>query len=249
MLCTPESFSWVVNLFMAEIETKMLNESKIKPKVWKRYIDDVFSLWEVRKKDIDRFIEQANTFHPTIKFTAEISEKEITFLDTVVYKGERFLKEAILDVKTHFKPTETFQYTHYSSCHPPGVKRGFIKGEAIRLLRTNSSENNFQEAMCNFKTRLEARGYPKNLIESTLSEVSFAGRQSALKKQTKQTKGKIMPFVTTYHPGVKNLKQILMQKWSLIQNQPLLKTIYTTPPIISYKKGKSLKDVLVRAKL
>ena len=58
-----------------------------------------------------------------------------------------------------------------------------------------------------------------------------------------------MPFVTTYHPGVKSLKQILMQHWSLIQNQPLLKTIYKTPPIISYKRGKSLKDILVRAKL
>ena len=53
----------------------------------------------------------------------------------------------------------------------------------------------------NFKTRLKARGYPKRLIERMISEVSFAGRQSALKKQTKQTKGKIMPFVTTYHPG------------------------------------------------
>ena len=99
------------------------------------------------------------------------------------------------------------------------------------------------------KTRLEARGYSKSLIEKTVSEVSFAERQSALKKQTKQTKGKIMPFVTTYHPGVKNLTQILMQKWSLIQNQLLLKTIYKTPPIISYKKGKSLNDILVRAKL
>ena len=29
------------NHFMAEIETKMLNESRIKPRVWKRYIDDV----------------------------------------------------------------------------------------------------------------------------------------------------------------------------------------------------------------
>ena len=109
------------DLFMAEIETKLLNESRIKPKVRKRYIDDVFSLWDVNRRDIDRFIEQANTFHPTIKFTAEISEKENTFLDTVVYKGERFVKEAILDVKTHYKPTETFQYTHYSSCHPPGA--------------------------------------------------------------------------------------------------------------------------------
>ena len=90
-----------------------------------------FYLWDVKRKAIDLFIEQANTFHPTIKVTPEISEKEITFLDTVVYKGERFLKEAILDVKTHYKPTETFQYTHYSSCHPTGVKRGFIKGEAI----------------------------------------------------------------------------------------------------------------------
>ena len=71
----------------------MLNESRIKPKVWKRYI--------VNRKGIDLFIEQADTFHPTIKFTAEISEKEITSLDMVVYKGERFLKEAILDVKTH----------------------------------------------------------------------------------------------------------------------------------------------------
>ena len=105
-----------------------------------------FLSWNViNKQDIDLFTEQAKTFHPTIKFTADISEKEITFLDTVVYKGKRFLKEGILGVKTHYNPTETFQYTHYSSCHPPGVKGGFIKGEAlaIRLLITNSSEKNF----------------------------------------------------------------------------------------------------------
>ena len=57
-----------------------------------------FSLYGMSIKDIDLFIEQANTFHPTIKFTVEILEKEIIFLDTVVYKGERFLKEAFLDV-------------------------------------------------------------------------------------------------------------------------------------------------------
>ena len=62
------------------------------------------------------------------EISAQISEEEITFLDTVVYKGERFQNESILDIKTYFKPTETFQYTHYSSCHPPGVMRGFIKG-------------------------------------------------------------------------------------------------------------------------
>jgi len=97
------------------------------------------------------FIEQANTFHPTIKFTAEILENEITFPDTVVFKGVRFIEKSILDIKTHYKPTETFQYTHFTLCHLPGVKRGFIKGEAIRLLRTYSSKTTFKECLANFK--------------------------------------------------------------------------------------------------
>ena len=33
----------------------------------------------------------------------------------------------------------------------------FIKGEALRLLRTNSSEFTFEENMSNFKTRLHNR--------------------------------------------------------------------------------------------
>ena len=69
---------------MANIETKKRSRSRIIPTVWKRFIDDVFSLWGIDKQEIDLFLGQANSFPLTIKFTAEISEKEITFLDTVV---------------------------------------------------------------------------------------------------------------------------------------------------------------------
>jgi len=78
------------NIFMANIETQILSNSVAKPTVWKRYIDDIFSLWDVSNPDVDKFIEQANSHHSTIKFKAEISNTETTFLDTVVYKGERF---------------------------------------------------------------------------------------------------------------------------------------------------------------
>ena len=40
-----------------------------------------------------------------------------------------------------------------------------------------------------------------------------------------------------------------MNKWHLIKKQPLLNEIFKEPPLISYKKGRSLKDILVRAKL
>ena len=32
------------NIFMADIETQIVSQSVVKPTVWKRYIDDIFSL-------------------------------------------------------------------------------------------------------------------------------------------------------------------------------------------------------------
>ena len=85
-----------------------------KPLEWKRYIDDIFSLWDIRKEGIDLFILEANGHHASIEFTANISEKDTNFRDTTVFKGERFYEESILDIRTHFKPTETFQDFQYT---------------------------------------------------------------------------------------------------------------------------------------
>lgn len=41
------------------------------------------------------------------------------------------------------KPTETFQYAHFTSCHPLGVKKGFVKGEAKRLLFKKKMKSTF----------------------------------------------------------------------------------------------------------
>ena len=83
------------NIFMSAVEREIINKRKTKPLEWKRYIIDVFSLWNTKREEIDHFILEANRQHPTIKFTAEISEKEITFLDTKIFKGERFNKDSV----------------------------------------------------------------------------------------------------------------------------------------------------------
>ena len=68
-------------------------------------------------------------------------------------------------------------------------------------------------------------------------------------KNLQEEKLTILPFVTQYQPSVPGLKNILMKHWHLIENQPLLRQIYKEPPIISYKRGRSLTDILVKAKL
>ena len=71
---------------------------------------------------------------------------------------------------------------------------------------------------------------------------------SALQNKQK-TRKRTLPFVTEYQSSVPNLKNILMSKWHLIENQPVLREIYKDPPLLSYRKGRSLEDVLVRAEL
>ena len=70
---------------MGDIEKQILNESAHKPLAWKRYIDDIISLWHSSRDFVEKFIEQANKHHPTIKFAAEISCTNATFLDKTIY--------------------------------------------------------------------------------------------------------------------------------------------------------------------
>ena len=87
----------------------------------------------------------------------------------------------------------------------------------------------------NFKERLIDRGYPQTMIENLLSDTKFIERESALLKHTNKEEKEILPFVTQYQ-YFKSLKEVLMKKWNLIQNQPLLHQIFKEPPISSYKK-------------
>ena len=52
------------------------------------------------------------------------------------------------------KPTETLQYTFFTTCHPQGAKKGFVKVEALRLLRKNSLNKTFEEKTKHLKKTL-----------------------------------------------------------------------------------------------
>ena len=99
----------------------------------------------------------------------------------------------------------------------------FIKGQALRFLRTNYSQFTFEENMSNFKTRLQNRDYPVRLVEKHFSEIKFSDKEMSLAQ-------KILPFVTQYHLTLPNLKDTLVGNWRLIENQPQLREIFKEPP-------------------
>ncbi|GFN94116.1 hypothetical protein PoB_002062200 [Plakobranchus ocellatus] len=46
------------NLFMSELEDKFLASAATKPKIWLRYIDDIFLVWTHGRSNLDTFIAQ-----------------------------------------------------------------------------------------------------------------------------------------------------------------------------------------------
>ena len=52
-----------------------------------RYIDDIFLIWKGTGAELKEFLKMINRLHPTIKFDANYSFRDINFLDTVVYKA------------------------------------------------------------------------------------------------------------------------------------------------------------------
>ena len=174
--------------FMAKIEKRIISKSKLKPLVWKRYIDDVLCLWDTHNDNIQEFVQRANHYHDTIKFTPEISDSEIALLDTKLYEGKRFNRNSTPYVQMHYKQTETFQYTNFYSCHPPGINKGFIKGEALCLLRTTSSHSTFNKNMQSFKTHLKNKEYPNKFLEKHLFEVTFKDKGPLKTNTTAQKK-------------------------------------------------------------
>ena len=55
------------NLFMADLENKLLDGCVDKPLVWLRYNDDVFFIWTHGQRKLDSFLEYINRFHENIK--------------------------------------------------------------------------------------------------------------------------------------------------------------------------------------
>ena len=103
--------------------------------------------------------------------------ESVEFLDVRICKG-RFRETGILDVQTHFKLTNTFQYLHFSSSHPKGVFKGLVRGEAFRFLRSNSSQDDYEKTISTFRHHLLCRGYPKSFVDPLLSTVPYSLRNN-----------------------------------------------------------------------
>ena len=98
--------------------------------------------------------------------------------------------------------------------------------------------------------QLHRRGYLKQDIASAIDKARQRSRDALLSYRPKSAEvGTILPFVLTYHPDLPKVRDIVDKNWSIIESSDELKDIYQSKPVMAFRRPKSLRDFLVRARL
>ena len=99
------------------------------------------------------------------------------------------------------------------------------------------------EAMCQF---FDKRGYPVSVVQAGYHRAQQIDRQAALQTAEKENTDRI-PFTLTFHPHNHAVKSIILKNFKLLQNDSETGTIFSQPPLISFKRDKNIGNFLVRS--
>ena len=191
-------------LFMADLEEKILSASEKKPMIWWRYIDDIFFIWEHGEESLEIFLNKLNSFHPTIKFTAEYSKETINFLDVNIrLVGGQLMTDLFV------KPTDTHQFLDPSSSHPYHCKKGIPYSQALRLYRICSDNESFDKRCNDWEGWLMERGYKGKMIRKQILRAREHSRKDLLEKEQTETPEPKLTFNITYYPVFQNIRNTL----------------------------------------
>ena len=178
-------------LFMAAFEEKILSKVEKKPSFWWRYIDDIFSIWEHGEESLKEFINEINSFHPTIKFTADWSKENV----------EVTLNNGVLSTDLFVKPPDTHQFFFRSYfCHPCHGKKGIPYSQTLRLNRICSDNSSFDKRCNKLESWLFEKVYSEKMVRKQILRASEYSRESLLENVRSETDQKKLTFNITYFP-------------------------------------------------
>ena len=232
------------NIFMARIEELILSTapSNRTPRIWLRYIDDIYAIWTHGTESLHTFHTHMNSIHETIKFEMSFSNNEIPFLDTLTSVN----KHGCLDTSLYKKPTDICSLLQADSFHPSKCKTGMIYSQALRYRRIISNDNKLKTSLQNLQNDLLLKGYNLALINQQFEKVLKLSQNEALCSTSKpQNDTKILPFVVPYNINTAKIGPILHKHWHLIETDQILKDIWSARPVLALQRNQNIKDILV----
>ena len=127
-----------------------------------RFLDDIFHKW-FENFNIKQFYDFINSLDEDLKFIFENQRRTLNYLDI---KLKIVNSTLVFDI--YYKPTHSFNYLTYSSCHPSNTKNNVALSLAKRIINiaTNSRETRLSE----LQKHLIKRNHPSEIIDYTFTK-------------------------------------------------------------------------------
>ncbi|XP_078353258.1 uncharacterized protein LOC144638030 [Oculina patagonica] len=157
----------IAELVMEEIEEKALASAPVKPRWWRRYVDDSNAC--LKSESIRVFHSHLNSINPHIQFTIEMPTtgaegQTIAFLDT----SNTVSASGQVEVGVYRKPTHTNKYLASESHSPAQSKRAVVKTLMDRAKYLPSTSQRKQSEKQQVIGDLKVNGYPQSFIDRCL---------------------------------------------------------------------------------
>ena len=223
-------------LFMGYLEQEFLQNKwhGTQPKFWRRYIDDIWFIWEDTEENLEVFIANYDS-----------KKKSVPFLDIQVsINNEGYIKTDLFT-----KETAICTYLLPSSSHPSHISRNIPYSLGYRLLRICSDKDDLKIRLNDLKKDLMSRDYHYKIIDEAFHKLKNLDRKKAIEKVETKNEQKT-PLVTKFHPNLPGISKIIRKHWEvMVKEDSRMARIFPTPSVVAYKRPKNLKDILVRAKV
>ena len=228
------------NLFMGNFEEKWIYQLlDNNTKFYKRFIDDIFLVWNGTLDELKIFINKINDLHSTIKFEAKYSFDKIEFLDTEVYKNN----EGKLCTTLYKKPTDRQAYLHNKSYHPTSTKKSIVYSQSLRIRRICTEDSEYMKHALNLVQSLKKRGYKEEHCLSIIKDVEKFDRKELLKPKMKHMDNK-STMAITYHKNLPNIKSAWNNNKNILTINETISQIFNDSPRIAYKRNPNLHQIL-----
>ena len=236
-------------LFMGYLEERIFQAYVgVVPLLYRRFIDDCFGAAAGPLQLLINFINFVSSFHPSIKFTHQVSATTLPFLDIQVSIHPDSDK---LSTSVFYKPTDSHSYLNYTSCHPPSTKSSIPYSQFLRLRRLCSCDEDFDSKSQQMASFFTSQGYEEQCVQNGLCRAKRKSRAAALDNQAGRsvTKSERPVLSIIYHPHNLPVANIIKKNFHIIQSDPDLSEIFPEPPLVAFKRDTSLRDQLVHSKL
>ena len=216
----------VANLYMEGFETKAISSSPQPPYLWKRFVDDTFTI--IKSSEKARFLQHLNSIDPVYSLPVKNVEK-MPFLDILITPRE----DGSLNTTVYRKPTHTDLYLQWGSNHTVSSKYSVVGALHHRAKTICSNQELLQQEEDHVQQALTRCNYPAWAINKIKMKTKATTNQTNRGQKNSGKNIQKPHMVIPYYKGISESLKNTCRKYGV--------QVY-------FKGGNTIKNLLMAPK-